>query len=181
MNENNEEVTQKEKVKHKNINFFKKIIFSIAKINKYDEMSKEGLKSAIKYFFCLITLMSTILSVISTCVQVQNANNAPLMYYFALYFVINFATIAMFFIVDIAVIGIVAILISKFKTNKLDKSKKELYTISIYSSTLSIILYIAYIIFNYFTKISIPLFDVFDLIIAYIYLMIVLKKDIIKS
>ena len=189
MNEN-EKVTLKAKLKnhienknkYKNINFFKKIIYSIARINKYDEMSKEGLKSAIKYFLCLITLMSTILSVLSTYVQLQTSNNAPFMYYFALYFVIYFATIGIFFIVDIAVIGIVATLLSKAKNNKLDKSSvKRLYTISIYSSTLSIILYIAYMIFSYFTKIAIPLFDIFDLIIAYIYLIIVLKKDAIKS
>lgn len=184
MEENNEKVTIKEKIKKKHenknkqkkINFFKKLIYSMTKINKYDEMSNEGLKSAIKYFVCLIALMATVLSVISTSVQLQTANNAPLMYYFALYFVIYFSTIGIFFIVDIGIIGIVAILFSKVKTNKLNKSIKELYTISIYSSTLSIILYIVYMIFSYFTKISIPFFDVFDLIISYIYLIIILNN-----
>lgn len=181
MKKNNEKVTIEENVKRKNINFFKKLMFSIGKISKYDEMSKEGLKSAIKYFLCLITLMAIILSIVSTCVQLQVSNSAPFMYYFALYFVIYFATIGIFFVVDIAVIGIVAILLSKVKNNKLDRSSiKRLYTISIYSATLSIILYIVYMIFSYFTKISVPLFDIFDLIIAYIYLMIVLKKDVIK-
>lgn len=171
--------------KNKNINFLKKLMYSIAKISKYDEMSKEGLKNAIKYFFCLITLMAVTLSVVSSYIQLQLPDTtAPFGYFFALHFVVYFATIGIFFVVDIAVIGVVAILLSKVKArnNKLDKSSiKKLYTISIYSSTLSIILYIIYMIFSYFTKIVIPFFDVFDIIIAYIYLMIVLRKDTIKS
>lgn len=50
----------------KNINFWKKIYYSIFKLNKYEDMIKEGLKKSVKYFFSLVSVVAIISSIFFT-------------------------------------------------------------------------------------------------------------------
>lgn len=56
------------------INFFKKIYFSICKIKKYGELTKEGLKRSAYYIMDLILIISIIYSAILTLQMKKNAN-----------------------------------------------------------------------------------------------------------
>lgn len=60
--------------KSNNINFLKKIYFSICKIKKYGELSKEGLKKSAYYIMDLILICSVIYSTILTLQMKKNAN-----------------------------------------------------------------------------------------------------------
>ena len=67
---NNEEKT----VKDKKLNFFKKVWYSIDKIEKYSELSAEGLHKAISYFFTLIMIIaitSSVITVYKTSLEVK--------------------------------------------------------------------------------------------------------------
>lgn len=55
------------------INFFKKIYFSVCKIKKYGELSKEGLKKSVYYIMDLILICSLIYSSILTLQMKKNA------------------------------------------------------------------------------------------------------------
>lgn len=57
-----------EKQNIKNINFFKKIWYSITKFEKYPEMAAEGIASAIKYLI-LLTMIVTIFAMIGSLIQ----------------------------------------------------------------------------------------------------------------
>lgn len=52
--------------KGKKINFFKKIYYSIFKLDEYENMINEGLKKSIKYFFCLVSVIAIISSIFFT-------------------------------------------------------------------------------------------------------------------
>ncbi|MGN1301292.1 MAG: DUF1189 family protein [Clostridia bacterium] len=60
--------------KSNNINFFKKIYFSICKIKKYGDLLKEGLKRSAYYIMDLILICSIIYSAILTLQMKKNAN-----------------------------------------------------------------------------------------------------------
>lgn len=78
MKKNPQEKVEKEKVNEKNIKdkktennemkkgFFKKVWYSIDKIEKYSELSAEGFKNAIKYLCILVMILSIISSLVST-------------------------------------------------------------------------------------------------------------------
>lgn len=69
--ESNEETVKNENTKTK-IGFFKKAFYSIAKVSKYDEMTEEGLGSAITYFFQLIAIMCLIIGLVAAYIQMQS-------------------------------------------------------------------------------------------------------------
>lgn len=60
--------------KSNKINFFKRIYFSICKIKKYGELSKEGLKKSVYYIMDLILICSIIYSSILTLQMKKNTN-----------------------------------------------------------------------------------------------------------
>lgn len=60
--------------KSNKINFFKKIYFSICKIKKYGELSKEGVKKSIYYIMDLILICSIIYASILTLQIKKNTN-----------------------------------------------------------------------------------------------------------
>lgn len=62
------------KEKNTNINFFKKVWYSIIKFEKYPDMSAEGLYKAIKYLAILMIILSLILS-INSLIETQKMVN----------------------------------------------------------------------------------------------------------
>lgn len=59
-----------EKNKTKNINFFKKVWYSITKFDKYPDMATEGLRSAIKYL-AIMTAIVTVFVIINSMIEMQ--------------------------------------------------------------------------------------------------------------
>lgn len=62
----------------KKIGFFKKFWYSITNINKYDEMTKQGLFSAIKYGMLLLAMLAIIMAGFETFAQVKAVNKSLL-------------------------------------------------------------------------------------------------------
>ena len=60
----------------KKINFFKKVWYSITKINKYEEMRKEGVGKSIKYILTLTFCLAIILAIFATILQISISNKA---------------------------------------------------------------------------------------------------------
>ena len=60
VNEKETEKTNNEKKDEMKKGFFKKVWYSIDKIDKYSELSAEGLKSAIKYLAILMLIIALI-------------------------------------------------------------------------------------------------------------------------
>ena len=58
------------------INFFKKIWYSIAKPSKYEDLKKQGVGKAIKYFFSLVCILALILASIATFLQLDVVKEA---------------------------------------------------------------------------------------------------------
>ncbi len=57
------------------ISFLKKIWYSIARPSKYEELKKLGLGKAIKYVFSIISILTLIVAIISTFIQINIAND----------------------------------------------------------------------------------------------------------
>lgn len=62
------------KEKSKKINFFKKIYIALFKISKYNEIQKEGIKSALKYTIRVLLILGVIYSGVLTYKMTANAN-----------------------------------------------------------------------------------------------------------
>lgn len=60
----------------KKVNFFKKVWYSITKINKYEEMRKEGVGKSIKYILTLTFCLAIILAIFATILQISISNKA---------------------------------------------------------------------------------------------------------
>ena len=59
MEENNqEERVQEKEIKNEKIGFFKKVWYSITKLEKYPEMTTLGFASAIKYLIAIMVIFS---------------------------------------------------------------------------------------------------------------------------
>lgn len=58
------------------INFFKKVWYSITKINKYEEMREEGVGKSIKYILTLTFCLAIILAIFATVLQISISNKA---------------------------------------------------------------------------------------------------------
>lgn len=284
----------------KKINFFKKIWWSITKVSKYEEMAKEGLGTAIKYFLILIFLLSIILAAVATYIQstiiddamkyldeilpeLTFANNElnveteeviilddekfttyfgytvvinPYLerqqaideyyklatgnrncvvflsnevvnisvnyketqteipegvevysytdhaskyltdtskeykkqdiinvlsesisyeYYFGGYLISYIIMLLVFYLLYIITIALSIFIVAKLL--KINEKLKLIFIKTIYAITLSAILYVLYALISYFTKITIPYFDVIDIAVAYIYLGIIMAKQ----
>ena len=58
------------------INFFKKIWYSIAKPSKYEDLRKQGVGKAVKYFFSIVCILALIVAIIATFLQLDVVKNA---------------------------------------------------------------------------------------------------------
>ena len=56
------------------ISFLKKIWWSIANVNKYDELVNLGIKQAIKYFMAIIAILALLLSIVGIYIQSISMN-----------------------------------------------------------------------------------------------------------
>ena len=63
-------VEEGEEVKHKNINFFKKVWYSITKFEKYIEMAMEGVGRSLKYLLQLVLIFVLIIA----CIGIYDTN-----------------------------------------------------------------------------------------------------------
>lgn len=96
-------------------------------------------------------------------------------YYIGTYFAYYFGSIGIGFIVYILLIAASLWLVTKF--TKIKWEFKEAIMNTIYSSTLALIIYIAYMILSYFTKFAIPYFDIITIVLIYIYIFLQLYKE----
>lgn len=85
-------------------------------------------------------------------------------------------------LIDVLLLSLIGFLLSKIVGVKL--SYKSVFSMSVYALTLSIILYLVYIVVNLFTGFEIIYFDVAYDAIAYIYIitaMLMIKSDLVKQ
>ena len=85
-------------------------------------------------------------------------------------------------LMDIFLLSIIGLIISRIAAIKL--KYKEIFNMSVYALTLSIILYLAYICVNIMTGFTITYFDLAYEIISYIYIItaiLMIKSDLIKQ
>ncbi|MGN1270770.1 MAG: DUF1189 domain-containing protein [Clostridia bacterium] len=116
--------------------------------------------------------------------EYANSNEMTLIY--AMFFIATtiFAFIAysIQILMDIFLLSIIGLIISKIAAIKL--KYKEIFNMSVYALTLSIILYLAYICVNIMTGFTITYFDLAYEIISYIYIItaiLMIKSDLIKQ
>lgn len=107
-------------------------------------------------------------------------NNVSYIYYIISYFVNYFIVLLVLIAFDIVIIWVIGLIISKIlKTNN---NKRNIFSLSIYSCTLSIVLYIGYLIINYFAKFNVTISNFIIMFIAYVYMILYFymnkKKDI---
>ena len=98
------------------------------------------------------------------------------------YFMAFLVTYMLEFFIDILILSIVGYLLNMIIKSKL--KYKSIFNISIYALTLSIILYMIYIILNIFTGFTINYFEIAYNAIAYIYVitaLFMIKSDLIKQ
>ena len=165
---------QNKKIKTKKINFFKKFWYSITKIDKYDEMIDEGVLYAIRYFLALMALLGSILAITATFIEKPN-NVTQLITYIIGYFIGYLIRVLLLYGIYVILILLGCILLDKIL--KIKENYKFWLCSTIYSITLSSIIYITYLIISYIFKFSIPSFDIICMIIIYVYLtLIIIKK-----
>ncbi len=114
------------------------------------------------------------------------ANSNVMIIIYVIFFVatIIFAFIAysIQILMDIFLLSIIGLIISRIAAIKL--KYKEIFNMSVYALTLSIILYLAYICVNIMTGFTITYFDLAYEIISYIYIItaiLMIKSDLIKQ
>ena len=101
-------------------------------------------------------------------------NNMPYVYYMCVYFLNYFIIILMVFALDVIIIGALSLLYTKIV--KLQTNIKKLFVLAIYALTLSTILYIIYLIINFFTKYYFAYINIINMLIAYIYVIVYFMK-----
>ena len=281
------------------INFFKKIWYSIAKPSKYEDLRKQGVGKAVKYFFSIVCILALIVAIIATFLQLDVVKNAinyldeklpeikfkenvltleneeatilddekiieyfrnaiiinPLLekqeaidqykdlatdknnvivflkdeyvlisnkynaenesedgiaeqkyseissnfikdtnyeygkkdvleylkqrtsftYYIAQYFVVYFGMITILYVIYIALTSVALWLVTKILKNKWNFKESLMNTI--YASSLSMIVYVAYMIISYFTKFRISFMDIISIVLIFVYLYLILWKQ----
>ena len=106
-------------------------------------------------------------------------NNGSYIYYIISYFVNYFLVLIMLIAFDVIIIWIFGFIISKvLKTNN---NKRNILSLSIYSCTFSIVLYIGYLIINYFARFNIQIMNFIIIFIAYIYMVLYFYMNKKKS
>ena len=106
--------------------------------------------------------------------EYANSNEMALIYAFIAY--------SIQILMDIFLLSIIGLIISRIAAIKL--KYKEIFNMSVYALTLSIILYLAYICVNIMTGFTITYFDLAYEIISYIYIItaiLMIKSDLIKQ
>lgn len=106
---------------------------------------------------------------------VQIFNNTSYTYYIATYFTNYFTVLLVIFALDVLVLAIIAIIVSK--AFKKDIKIKRMFSLAIYSLTLPIILYNIYLIINYFAKLNIDYINVINMVISIIYIVLYFYKN----
>lgn len=96
-------------------------------------------------------------------------------YYFGTYFSFYFLVIVFSYFSYIVIIALAIWLVSK--ALKINWSFKDSIINTIYSSTLSVFVYITYLVISYFTKFTISFVDIILTILIFINLGIILSKD----
>lgn len=89
-------------------------------------------------------------------------------YYIAQYFVVYFGMITFLYLIYIVLISTSLWLVTK--VSKLKWTYKDSLMNTIYASTLSIIVYVAYMVISYFTKFKVSFIDVVSILLIFIYL-----------
>ena len=95
-------------------------------------------------------------------------------YYIAQYFVIYFGMITFLYGIYIILISLSLWLVTKL--SKFKWTFKESLMNTIYASTLSIMIYVAYMIISYFTKFTISFIDIISIFIIFVYLYLLVWK-----
>ena len=106
-------------------------------------------------------------------------NHSSVSYYFAQFWVIYLVMITLIYFVYIVIISVGLWLVTKL--TKFKWTFKESLMNTIYASTLSIIVYVTYMILSYYTRFSISFMDVINLALIFVYLFILLWKEKIKK
>ena len=113
-----------------------------------------------------------------------NSNAMILVYvaFFVVTMVFGFIAYSIQIILDVFLLSIIGLIMSKIAGVKL--RYKEIFNMSIYALTLSVILYLIYICVNIITGFTIKYFDLAYEIISYIYIItaiLMIKSDLIKQ
>ena len=120
----------------------------------------------------------------NTILQFLSENNMAKIYaiFAVLMFIYFFIIYLIQFFIDILLLSVVGYLLTKIVGVKFNY--KSIFNISVYAMTLSIILYMVYMIINLFTGFTIKYFEIAYNAIAYIYIitaMLMIKSDLIKQ
>lgn len=107
----------------------------------------------------------------------QNSNSYY--YYIAENFVVYYLRLFIEYFIYITIISILIWIVVKLlgKKKNIKWEFKETATNVIYASTLSIVFSVIYFIVNYFTKFSIPIYDVISILLIFVYVYILLIKS----
>ena len=113
-----------------------------------------------------------------------NSSTMILIYitFFVITIVFGFIAYSIQILLDIFLLSIIGLIMSKIAAVKL--KYKEIFNMSIYALTLSIVLYLIYICVNITTGFTIKYFDLAYEIISYIYIItaiLMIKSDLIKQ
>ena len=170
--------------------FFRRIWYSITKIEKYPNMSAEGTKKAFSYLTGLILIFSIIFS-ISLMFKIQNLddilmqseieeeqrqiileyiNNTDKLPLYAGFFIISFMSSYTIFFIAIIL--------------KIKMKYVAIFNMAIYSITLSAILELIYTITNLYTEFESPYFSLAYIAISCVYLIsaiFIIKSEFIKK
>lgn len=96
-------------------------------------------------------------------------------YYIAQYFVVYFVTITFLYLIYIILISTSLWLVTKI--SKFKWTFKDSIMNTIYASTLSMIVYVLYMITSYFTSFKISFLDIISIAIIFVYLYIIIYKQ----
>lgn len=107
----------------------------------------------------------------------QNSNSYY--YYIAENFIVCYIKLFIEYFIYITIISILIWIVVKLlgKKKNIKWEFKETATNVIYASTLSIVFSVIYFIVNYFTKFSIPIYDVISILLIFVYVYILLIKS----
>ena len=100
-------------------------------------------------------------------------------YYIAQYFVYYIFMLAMLYVLYIALIALSLWIVTK--VSKISWTIKKSFINTIYASTLSIMIYVLYMIISYFAKFRINFMDIISIITIFIYIYILLRNERLKK
>lgn len=150
-----------------------KCIIISSKYNPENENKQEGIT---KYTYLELknNLFGTQVTEVNKNSIMGVFNNFSYTYYIILYFFNYFIVLLTIFAINAVIIGVIEMII--FRMSKIDITKKQIFSISMYSLTLPVIFYIMYLIINYFAKFDFSYINAINMIIAIVYIMIYFYK-----